>query len=198
MNKQELIDFENEIVDLFHLGKIPYPIHFSGGNEDSLIKMFKEVKQNDWVFSTHRSHYHYLLKGGSPKKLKEMIIRGDSLHVFDKSINFFSSAIVAGACTIATGTSLAIQRQKTNAHVWCFIGDGAEEEGSFYESVRYVDGNNLPCTFVIEDNNLSVDTPKEERLKKDSNIKWPDCVVRYNYIRKYPHVQTGKFVKEYM
>lgn len=198
MNKEKLISFEDSIVDLFESGKIPYPIHFSGGNEDQLIEIFKNIRPEDWVFSTWRSHYHYLLKGGSPQKLKEMILRGDSLHVNDKSINFFTSAIVGGCPPIAAGVAYALKLKKSTAKVYCFIGDGAEAQGSFYEAVRYVDTNELPCNFIIEDNNLSVDTPKEVREPKNCSIQWPPCVSRYYYVRKWPHVQTGRMVKEYM
>jgi len=166
MNKEDLIKFENEIVGLWEDAKIAYPVHFSGGNEDQLIEIFKNIKREDYKFSTHRSHYHYLLSGGSPEKLKEMIIKGDSMHVFDKEINFLTSAIVAGIPAIAAGVAWAIKQKNLETRVWCFIGDGAEDEGHFYEAVRYVDGHNLPCTFVIEDNDRSVETPKLLRYGK--------------------------------
>ena len=193
MKKQDLINFEKEIVELWESAQIPYPVHFSGGNEDQLIELFKEIKEGDYIFSTHRSHYHYLLKGGSKEKLKEMILEGNSMHVFDKKLNFFTSAIVAGCPAIAAGTAFALKRKNSDNKVWCFIGDGAEDEGHFYEAVRFVDGLKLPCIFVIEDNDRSVETPKKERYGK-SEIKWPDCVRRYYYKPTYPHVGTGKWV----
>jgi TPP-dependent pyruvate/acetoin dehydrogenase alpha subunit len=186
---QHLIDFEQAVADIFNAGGLPYPIHLSGGNEKQLWKIFKRIKPEDWVFSTHRSHYHYLLKGGSPAKLIDMIVRGDSMHVYDRELRFYSSAIVSGCPTIATG----LATQLTDSHVWCFIGDGAESEGSFYEAVRYADTQKLPITFIIEDNGLSVDTPT-----KRSRIKFPRNVIRYRYKRKWPHVGSGAIVKEYM
>ena len=191
--KEELIEFEKEIADLFEAGKIPYPIHLSGGNEEQLIKIFKKIKSRDYVFSTHRSHYHYLLKGGSPKKLKKMIMGGKSICINDPKLNFFSSAIVAGCPTIAVGVAWALKRKKSKRHVFCLVGDGVEDEGHFYEAVRYVDGHNLPCTFIIEDNNRSVETPKKVRYGK-TEIKWPKCVKRYHYKCNFPHVGTGNFV----
>ena len=197
MKIKELIEFEKEIADLFEKGKIPYPIHLSGSEdgvqEEQLIKIFKRIKPRDYVFSTWRSHFHYLLKGGSPKKLKKMIMEGKSICINDKNLNFFSSAIVAGCPTIAAGVALALKRKKSKRKVFCFVGDGAEDSGHFYEAVRYVDGHNLPCTFIIEDNNRSVETPKKIRYGK-SEIKWPKCVKRYCYKIIWPHVGTGKFV----
>lgn len=190
---KKIINFEKEIVALWENAEIPYPVHFCGGNEDKLIELFKEIKKEDYKFSTHRSHYHYLLSGGLKEKLKKMIVRGDSMHVFDKNINFLSSSIVAGCTCIAAGVALALKLKGKKNKVWCFVGDGAEDEGHFYEAVRFVDGHNLPCIFVIEDNNRSVETPKKERYG-NSKMKWTKCVRRYNYTPTYPHVGTDKWV----
>lgn len=193
ITKKQLINFEKKIAYLWEEAKIPYPVHFSGGNEDQLIEIFKEIKKRDYVLSTHRSHYHYLLKGGSPEKLERMILDGKSMHIIDKELNFISTSIVSGGPTIATGIALGLKRKGSKKHVWCFVGDGAEDEGHFYEAVRYVDGHKLPCTFIIEDNDRSVETPKSERYN-DSSIRWPSCVKRYNYVATFPHVGIGKFV----
>ena len=193
ITKKELIEFEEKIANLWEAGKIPYPVHLTGGNENQLIKIFRKIKKEDYLFSTHRSHYHYLLAGGSTKKLERMIMEGDSMHVFDKKLNFLTSSIVAGTPAIAAGVALALKRKKSKNHVWCFVGDGAEDEGHFYEAVRYVDGHNLPCIFILEDNNRSVATPKKERYNY-SNIEWPKCVIRYCYKSTVPHVGTGKWV----
>jgi pyruvate dehydrogenase E1 component alpha subunit len=191
--ERELVQFEDSIVELWEAAKIPFPVHFSGGNEKHLIEIFKSVNSEDYVLSTHRGHYHYLLAGGKPEKLMEMIMRGDSMHLFDKSINFMTSSIVAGMPAIAAGIAKAIKDKGKANKVWCFIGDGAEEEGHFYEAVRYVDGRGMPCNFVIEDNDRSVETPKSERYG-NSEISWPKCVKKYKYFPTYPHVGTGKFI----
>jgi len=193
LTKEELMNFEREIAELWEAAKIPYPVHFSGGNEDQLIEIFKKIKTKDYIFSTHRGHYHYLLAGGSFEKLREFIMRGDSMHIYDKNLNFITSSIVAGCVAIATGVALALKKKGSERHVWCFVGDGAEDEGHFYEAVRYVDGHDLPCTFIIEDNNRSVETPKSVRYNK-SGINWPKCVKRYYYNATYPHVGTGRWV----
>ena len=64
MEKQDLINFENRIKQLWEEAKIHSPVHISGGNEEFLIRIFQEIKPGDYVFSSHRSHYHYLLAGG--------------------------------------------------------------------------------------------------------------------------------------
>ena len=68
--KKELINFENAIAKCFNDGKIRAPVHLYSGNEGFLIKFFKKIKKNDWVFCSWRSHYQCLLKGVPAKKLK--------------------------------------------------------------------------------------------------------------------------------
>jgi len=196
--KEQLIAAEKRIFDLFEEGYLPYLVHFCGGNEDQLIDIFKNISEGDYVLSTHRSHYHYLLAGGSEKSLEEKILKGDSMFIFDKKINFLTSSILAGTTSIACGVAFAIKEKGQNQKVWCFIGDGAEEEGHFYEAVRYVDGWNLPCTFIIEDNDRSDGTNKEQRRGK-SNFIWPGCVIKYEYKSTFPHAGTGtgKIIKEF-
>ena len=193
MNKQDLIQYEKEIAELWDAGKIKYPVHLSGGNEDELIEIFANIKKEDWVFSTHRNHYHYLLKGGSPAKLTGMIMQGHSMHVMDKQCNFFASGIVAGCCAIAVGVAKAIKDER---HVWCFVGDGATDEGHFYEAVRYAYGCDLPITFIIEDNKRSVCTTLEQRYSHYTGCGIVnEKVQHYLYTPTYPHVGTGKTVK---
>ena len=66
-SKQDLIDFEDDIITHWSNGEITGPVHLSNGNEEQLIKIFSKVHPNDWVFSTWRSHYHGLLHGIEPK-----------------------------------------------------------------------------------------------------------------------------------
>jgi len=189
MTAHDLINFELRIRRLFAEGKLPYLIHLCGGNETQLIEIFKEIHPQDWVFSTHRSHYHYLLHGGDPDALEQMIRDGRSMFVFDLSRNFYSSSVLAGTCGIAAGVAQTLAEAGNPRKVWCFLGDGAEDEGHFYEAVNYVDGKNLPCTFIIEDNDRSVDTTKSQRGR--GMIGWPSCVRRYCYKPTYPHGGAG-------
>ena len=196
MTKQELIDFENSIIELYENGEIPYLTHFCGGNEDQLISIFKNIKPGDYIFSTHRAHYHYLLASEDPIGLKEKILAGKGMRLFNKQFNFLSTSIVAGGTCIAAGIALGLKLSQSNHHVWCFVGDGAEDEGHFYEAVRFVEGQNLPCTFIIEDNDRSLSTPKKDRYG-DNGFNWnSQYVIRYNYTLIYPHTGTnsGKLI----
>jgi len=194
MNRQELHAFTNEIKDLFDAGKIRSPVHLSLGNEDELIKIFAEVKANDWCFSTHRSHYHALLKGIPPDWLKSEILDNRSIHISNKDYKFFSSAIVGGICPIALGVALALKRKNAQNKVWCFVGDMAATTGIFYECLKYASRNDLPIVFVIEDNGLSVNTCTEESWGLGDWEIDGDKVRHYEYIRILPHSGSGKFI----
>ena len=180
----ELIRLENELIEEWNSGNIPYLTHFCGGNEEQLINIFKEISEKDWVISTHRSHYHYLLKGGSFSSLKNEVLEGRSMFLFSKDINFISTSILAGGCGIATGIALANKRSNNDSTVWCFLGDGAEEQGHFYEAVMFSCANNLKCNFIIEDNNRSVDVDVKSR-RGNFSVAWPSCVKRYRYSQAF-------------
>lgn len=189
MTKEELIAFEWHVKRLWEAGELPFLLHLCGGNEDQLIEIFREVKQGDWIFSSHRSHYHYLLAGGSENVLLEKIKEGRSMFVFSKCLNFLTSSVLAGTCCIAAGVAHTLKEEGSENRVWCFLGDGAEDEGHFYEAVCFVQGMNLPCTFIIEDNDRSVDTARARRGR--FQINWPSCVRRYHYTPTYPHAGSG-------
>lgn len=192
MNKETLINFEEEIKGLFLDKKIRSPVHLVGGNEDWLIEIFKQIKSDDWVFSTHRSHYHALLKGIPPEWLKAEILNNRSIAINNAEYRFFSSAIVGGCLPIALGVALAIKRKGESRHVWIFVGDMAAETGAFHECTKYASRRNLPITFIVEDNGLSTNTPTQEvwGLEKEVCLQ----VIRYKYDRGFGHVGVGTWV----
>jgi len=197
MNKEELIAFEEGLKTLWHEGKIKCPHHFCGGNEDVLIKYFKDhVGPKDWVFSTHRSAYHWLLKTGDTEFLMDQILnKNNSMHIIDLKRRFISTAIVGGGCGPAVGTARAIYEAGDNERVHCFVGDGAMDQGWFWEAIRYAIGWELPIVFIIEDNNRSVCTDKATRWGKMINIdSWPH-IFRYEYKATYPHCGDGRAIE---
>ncbi len=81
MNKQELINFELKVKEAYEAGKIKAPVHLSGNNEEQLIKIFKKVNEDDWVFTSWRNHYHALLHGFDPEELFNLIVEGRSMSI---------------------------------------------------------------------------------------------------------------------
>jgi TPP-dependent pyruvate/acetoin dehydrogenase alpha subunit len=191
-NEEELIHFENKIVESWETGKIRGPVHLSGGNEKHLIEIFKRISENDWAFSTWRSHYHALLKGVSPDWLESEILDGRSISIINREKKFYSSAIVGGIIPIATGVAMSNKQDNKNEIVWCFIGDMTFETGTFMENYKYIKNFELPVRFVVEDNGVSTNTPTIETWGKKLEV--PNDVVYYEYEKQWPHYGTGKWV----
>ena len=79
--KQELIDFEEDIANCFRNKQIKAPIHLEYDNETQLIEIFKDIKEEDWVFCSWRSHLKNLLKGVPKERLKKDILEGRSISL---------------------------------------------------------------------------------------------------------------------
>ena len=148
MNKKDLIDFEKRVQDVYESGKIKAPVHLSGNNEDQLIKIFKKIHKDDWVFSSWRNHYHALLHGFDPEKLFNLIVEGRSMGINSLEDRFYSSSIVGGSLPIALGVAQSIKLKKETSKVWCFIGDMTFETGTFHECYKYARNFDLPIEFL--------------------------------------------------
>lgn len=194
--------FNEYIKRRYEEGKIKAPIHLHGCNnecqEKELVKIFKNITDKDWIFSTWRSHWHWILSGRHLGKLKSIITSGNSMHVFGD--NFFTSAIVGGIAPIAIGVAWSLKKKRSKSHVYCFLGDMGATTGIAMESIRYACGHELPITFIVEDNGLSVSSDSREIWgcknceKGDSCLFGNKKITRYVYSRKYPHAGTGKFI----
>lgn len=195
MTKPQLIAFEDKIKGLWESGDLPFLVHLSGGNEDQLIEIFKGVKPGDWVFSTHRGHYHALLKGMAPSRVEELIRDGSSMFLFSRKHNFFTSSILAGTCGIAAGVAWQLKQEGSKNKVICFVGDGACENGHLFSAALFVDAQDLPCQFVVEDNDRQVDTDLKTRRGGKPHLQNPlsnfKCVTRYQYTATWPHAGSG-------
>jgi pyruvate dehydrogenase E1 component alpha subunit len=152
--------------------KVFCPVHLSLGHEGVAGDLSEVMLPQDWLFSTHRNHHHYLAKGGSEEKLWDEIMGlesglnagfAGSQAIVDPSINFHSSAILGGLIGVATGTAYALKLDKTNAISICCIGDAGTEQGVFWESLNFSALHSLPVVYVCENNGKSVDALIEER-----------------------------------
>ena len=191
-SKNDLIEFEKEIAELYNNAKIKAPIHLSGNNETQLINIFKKIKKNDWVVSHWRNHYHALLHGFPKDKLKKMIVAGKSMSINSRRYKFFSSSIVGGGIPIALGLALALKKKKSQHKVWLFVGDMTYETGIFHECHKYAKNFNLPLKIVVEDNGFSTNTPTQKAWNNKKKIS--KDIIYYSYKRKYPHHGTGSWV----
>lgn len=215
MTIEDLQSFEAEVIDKYKGANIRGPIHLSHGNEAPLIKIFEYIDKNDWVFSTWRNHYHALLHDVPKEWLMNEILQGRSINTSNGNHKFHTSAIVGGILPTATGVAMAIKRKGGNNRVWCFIGDMAHSIGTFHDSYQYSMKNDLPITFVVEDNGLSTNTPTQKSWNNNhpddkpytyysstienefefGNVtKISDKLWYYKYKRFYPHVGIGEWI----
>jgi pyruvate dehydrogenase E1 component alpha subunit len=197
MDKEQLIAFETDIADCFNNAMIKAPVHLYDGNEEQMINIFKNVKKEDWVFCTWRSHYQCLLKGVPQEQVKQDILDGKSITLCYPEYNIYSSAIVTGNIPIATGTALDIKRKGGTNHVWCFVGDMTSETGTFFENWKYAINHDLPITFIIENNGKSVctETNKVWNTNELFFSKETRKIIYYEYQTKYPHAGAGKRIQ---
>ena len=189
---QELISFEDRVKEAYEAGQIKGPVHLSKNNEEQLIELFKNISEDDWVFSAWRNHYHALLHGVDPEYLFNSISEGKSMGTNNVKPNFYASSIVGGIIPIALGVAQALKLKQSPNKVWCFIGDMTMETGGFWEAYKYSQNFELPIQFVVEDNNLSVHTPTDIAWGK--RMEPPKGIIYYSYNMHYPHHGTGKWV----
>mgnify|MGYP001610480923 FL=1 len=193
MIKEELIKFEDDIAQSFNNGLIRYPIHLESGNEDNLIRIFTDVKPEDYLFGSWRLHLKALLKGVPPEELRAAILRGESMALRFPEYRVYGSAIVGGTVPIALGVAMAIKRRNGNECVWCFLGDMTSLTGIFNECLRYAENFLLPIKFIVEDNGVSVCSNTKETW--GGSLPVSRLIETYQYQSKYPHAGSGRRIQ---
>ena len=191
--KESLIQFEDSVCEAFMNKEVKAPVHLYSNNEEKMLEIFQNIKEEDWVFCSWRSHYQCLLKGVPSDVLLDEIKAGKSISLNFKDYKVFSSAIVTGNIPVATGVALSNKLQNKEGHVYCFVGDMTSETGCFAENYKYAINYDLPITFVIENNNKSVCTDTLKTWKQDELTykNGMDKIIYYEYENKYPHAGTG-------
>jgi acetoin:2,6-dichlorophenolindophenol oxidoreductase subunit alpha len=176
LSKEKLLDLffqmlrihrmQRKIERQYHLDEMKTPIHLCIGQEAIAVGVCAHLRRDDYISSNHRSHGHYLAKGGDLRALIAELHcrdtgcsrgRGGSMHLVDTAVGHFgSSSIVGGGIPIATGLGLSIQMQGQDRVSVVFFGDGAADEGVLYESINFAILKKLPVIFVLENNEYSV------------------------------------------
>lgn len=172
---------EEVISNYYFENKIFSFVHFYIGQESVALGVCKNLLNGDRVFGNHRSHGHYLAKGGNLMKMyAEMLGRstgcckgkGGSMHMLDRSVGFMGSTpILASAVPIAAGSALNQKLEGSPNITAVFYGDGASEEGIVYETMNLAATFQLPLLMVMEDNLYSVCTPHEDRRSSEYKLE---------------------------
>lgn len=173
-------NIEVEISKKYSEQKMKCPVHLSIGQEAIPVGICKNLNKEDRVFTAHRSHAHYLAKGGNLKRMLAELYgkesgcakgKGGSMHLIDLKAGLFGAVpIVGSTIPIGVGAAWSNKLNKEKSIIVIFFGDGATEEGVFQESLDFASLHNLPVLFVCEHNNYSVYSNIKKRQSKKRNI----------------------------
>lgn len=169
--------FEEKIVEVYGLQEMKTPVHLYLGQEAVAAGVCANLSDEDYVFGTHRSHGLYLAKGGDMNALMAELYgrrtgcskgKGGSMHVIDTQVGVCgTSAIVGGNIPLAVGAALGVVMQGQGRVAAAFFGDGAVDEGVFYESLNFAALKRLPVIFVCENNFYATASHQSKRQPAD-------------------------------
>lgn len=169
---------EERIADAIAAGEVKTPCHLGIGQEGVAAGMCAVLEKSDYAWITYRSHAQFLAKGGSMDALFAEIYgkatgcaggRGGSMHVVDPEVGILgTTAIVAGPIPLALGTAFASKQRGDGRVTVVFFGDGAMDEGVFWECINFAALYTLPVVFVCENNLFASAMPLLERTPLDN------------------------------
>ena len=172
---------EESIAELLENKEIGCPTHLYTGQEAIAVGVCAALTKDDYILGGHRSHGHYLAKGGDVRRLMAELYgkvsgcargRGGSMHLVAPEVGLLGTVpLVAATIPIAVGAALACKLRGEQRVSVSFFGDGATEEGHFHESLNLAAVHRLPVIFVCENNLYSSHMHISERRAKDNIYK---------------------------
>ena len=153
------------------------PIHFCVGQEAIPAALSLCVDKEDYLFSHHRSHGYYFAKGAPLEQLFSELYgratganggRAGSQDISHTATKFFSGAILAGAVAIGTGAAFGISLRNSSQISVCGLGEGATDEGTFWEAMNFAGNLKLPVLFVVENNRYATASDQLKRQASDN------------------------------
>lgn len=172
---------EEAVADCYKKKEISMYIHLYVGQEAIASAICTNLNKDDFVYSNHRSHGHYIAQGGNLKAFFAELFgrqtgcssgKGGSMHLIDLGVGYMgSSSIVGGNIPIAVGTGLALKLKHSKNIAVSFFGDGACDEGVLYESLNFAALKKLPVFFVCENNFYAICSHQSKRQALDNIYK---------------------------
>lgn len=163
--------FEEKIQELYLAGYIPGSMHLSTGQEAIPVGFCMNLRQDDYLLSSHRGHGHVLAKGGEYKYMMAELYgketgyckgKGGSMHFANIEIGILgTNGIVGGGICIATGVGFSSKYLKSERITACFFGDGAANTGAFHEGLNFAAVLKVPVIFIIENNQYAISVPRK-------------------------------------
>ncbi len=169
---------EEQVSVVYPSDKIRSPVHLSIGQEAVSAGVCEALSKEDTIFGTYRSHATYLAKGGDIRRMIAELYgrdagccrgKGGSMHLIDPAVGALGgSAVVATTIPHAAGWAYANKMRKQRHVAVAMFGDGAVEEGVFYETLNFAALKKLPMIFVLENNGYAIHSPLLTRQPKDN------------------------------
>ncbi len=164
---------EEKIRDLYFEDEMKTPMHMSMGGEAIAVGVCAAAGKDSQAFGTYRSHALYLTKAVETDKFFAEMYgkatgaakgKAGSMHLaLPEAGMMMASAVVGTTIPVAVGAALANKYLNNNRIVISFFGDGALQEGVFWESLNFACLKKLPVLFVCEDNDLAIHSRLKER-----------------------------------
>lgn len=171
---------EEKIAELYPEWQMRCPVHLSIGQEAAAVGVCAHLAPRDYVMSGHRSHGHYLAKGGDLKRMLAELYgkatgctsgKGGSMHLVDLDAGFLGAVpIVGSTIPIAVGAAWGARMRGESRVVVTFFGEAATEEGVFHEAINFAALKKLPVVFVCENNLYSVYSPLSVRQPEGNEV----------------------------
>ncbi|MBI5122586.1 thiamine pyrophosphate-dependent dehydrogenase E1 component subunit alpha [Candidatus Roizmanbacteria bacterium] len=172
---------EKLIIKHYKENEMKTPMHMSMGEEAIVVGIVAALQKKDQVFGTYRSHALYLAKTDDANKFFAELYgkvtgssrgKAGSMHLTEPLKGMtLTSAVVGTTIPVAVGAALANKSLKNHKVVASFFGDGAMDEGVFWESLNFACLKKLPILFVCEDNNLAIHSPTSHRIGYKSIVQ---------------------------
>jgi len=171
---------EEKIAELYPEQEMRCPVHLCIGQEAVAAGVCAHLSRSDYVLSSHRSHGHYLAKGGNLKAMMAELYgkatgcsngKGGSMHLVDLDAGYLGATpIVGSTIPIAVGAALGSLMRGDQRVTAVFFGEGATEEGVFHESINFAVLKKLPILFICENNLYSVYSPLSVRQPEGREV----------------------------
>ncbi len=174
--------FEEESARAYTERKIGGFLHLYIGQEAVGSGVLAATRQEDYIFTSYRTHAHYLARGGTARGGMAELFgkeagcakgRGGSMHFFNAADNFLGGWGIVGAhLPIAAGAAFAAKYRGEKRVAVCFLGDGAVSIGPFHEALCLASLWKLPVVFVVENNGYAMGTPlNRTMITEDASIR---------------------------
>ena len=181
--------FEDKCAEMYYRGKMFGFVHLYNGQEAVSSGLIKALRPDeDYVCSTYRDHVHALSSGVPPREVMAELFgkatgcskgRGGSMHLFSEKHKLLGGyAFVAEGIPVATGAAFQTKYRREvlgdeNADqvTVCFFGDGAANNGQFYECLNMSALWKLPILYVVENNKWAIGMAHERATSQPEIYK---------------------------